>query len=62
MSKKEVLKKLVKNGFGLPRSIEIYNYLSCSGEIEIDKNMLFIYMNNHGCFEDDNDVYDFYHN
>ena len=40
MTKTEVIKKLVKYGFGLPRAIEIYNELSNYGCYEIEKKEL----------------------
>lgn len=37
MTKVEVVKMLVKEGFGLPQAIKIYNKLSHDGFYEIEK-------------------------
>lgn len=40
MEKTKVIKKLVKEGFGLPKTIEIYNSLSANGFYEVDSKEL----------------------
>ena len=40
MTKTQVLKRLVKEGFGLPKAIEIYNALSSNGFYEIERKEL----------------------
>lgn len=48
MTKVEVLKKLVREGFGLPKAIEIYNKLSGNGFYEIEKSELKKYIKENG--------------
>lgn len=47
MAKIDVIKNLVKAGYGLPNSVKIYNYLSCNGEIVVDVVELKSYIENH---------------
>ena len=39
-NKIKVIKRLVKEGFGLPKAIEVYNKLSADGFYEVDKTEL----------------------
>lgn len=48
MTKQEVIKKLIKNGFGLPQAIEVYNKLSNYGFYEIEKKELAEYIRKNG--------------
>lgn len=48
MTKTEVVKKLVKNGFGLPEAIRIYNKLSANGLYEIERKELNEYIKKNG--------------
>lgn len=48
MTKIEVIKKLVKEGFGLPKAIEIYNQLSGNGFYEVEKKELNDYIKKNG--------------
>ncbi len=48
MTKTEVIKKLVKEGFGLPRAIEIYNKLSGYGFYDVDKLELVTWIKENG--------------
>ena len=47
MSKAEAVKKILKHleFGGLPRAIEIYNYLGCFGELEVTTEMVDGYFN-----------------
>lgn len=40
MTKTQVVKRLVKEGFGLPKAIEIYNKLSNNGFYEVERSEL----------------------
>ena len=40
---KEIYKYLQSRIGGLPRAIEIYNYLSCNGEIEVTEQEIAIF-------------------
>ena len=48
MTKIEVIKRLVKEGFGLPKAIEIYNELSNYGFYEVEKKELNDYIRKNG--------------
>lgn len=48
MTKTEVIKKLVKEGFGLPKAIEIYNLLSGYGFYEVEKKELNAWIKKNG--------------
>lgn len=47
MSKTEAVKKILKSieFGGLPRAIEIYNYIGCFGELEVTAQMIDEYFN-----------------
>lgn len=40
MTKTQVVKRLVKEGFGLPKAIEIYNKLSNNGFYQVERSEL----------------------
>lgn len=48
MTKEQVCKRLVKEGWGLPQAIEIYNTLSCSGFYEVTRQELNAYISKNG--------------
>lgn len=48
MTKVEVVKRLVKEGFGLPRAIEIYNQLSANGFYTIERKELNAWIKKNG--------------
>jgi hypothetical protein len=47
-NKTKVVKRLVKEGFGLPKAIEIYNKLSANGFYEVEKAELNKYIKENG--------------
>jgi hypothetical protein len=48
MTKEQVIKKLIKNGFGLPDAIKVYKELSAGGVYEIDRKELTEYIKENG--------------
>ena len=44
MTKEKAIKMLLAEGYGLPRSIEIYNMLSCNGFYEITRKDIIEYI------------------
>lgn len=48
MTKIQVIKKLVKEGCGLPKAIEIYNKLSHNGFYEIERKELNAWIKKNG--------------
>lgn len=48
MKKEQVIKRLVKEGFGLPRAIQIYNELSNYGFYEVTRKELNKYIKENG--------------
>jgi len=48
MTKEQVIKRLVKEGFGLPRAIQIYNELSNYGFYEVTRKELNAYIRENG--------------
>lgn len=47
-NKTYVVKRLVKNGFGLPQAIKIYNQLSDNGFYEVEKAELTAWIKKNG--------------
>lgn len=48
MTKEQVVKRLVKEGFGLPQAIKIYNQLSNNGFYEVEKKELNAWIKENG--------------
>ena len=48
MTKEQVIRRLIKEGFGLPKAISIYNELSCGGFHEVEKIELAAYIKKNG--------------
>ncbi len=48
MEKTQVIKMLVKAGFGLPKAIQIYNQMSRNGFYDVDKKELAAYIRKNG--------------
>lgn len=48
MEKVQVVKRLVKAGFGLPEAIKIYNELSCNGFYTVERAELNAYIRKNG--------------
>ena len=48
MEKKDVVKRLVKEGFGLPDAIRIYNQLSSNGFYEVERKELNAWIKKNG--------------